>query len=194
MKLFAPLYQKVLQWSAHKKAPHYLASLSFAESSFFPIMPDLMLIPMVLAKPNRWQYLALLTTISSVLGGIFGYLLGYMLFDSLQPYITSWGYQDTFAIAQQWFIDWGIWIVFAAGFSPIPYKVFTITAGALSMLFLPFVIASLIGRGARFFLVAGMLAYFGAKMEPLVLKYIEWLGWAIVIILAILVVFLKFFQ
>jgi membrane protein YqaA with SNARE-associated domain len=193
MKLFAPLYEKILRLSSHPKAPRYLAGLSFAESSFFPIMPDLMLIPMVLAKPLTWKYLALLTTISSVLGGIFGYALGYWLFDGLQPHIVSWGYQDTFAIAQQWFNEWGIWIVFAAGFSPIPYKVFTITAGALSMAFLPFVIASFIGRGARFFLVAAIIAIFGEKIEPVVLKYIEWLGWAIVLILAILVVFMKFF-
>jgi len=193
MKLFAPLYAKTLQLSSHPKAPRYLAGLSFAESSFFPIMPDIMLIPMVLAKPMMWKYLALLTTISSVLGGIFGYALGYWLFDGLQPHIANWGYQDTFAIAKQWFDDWGIWIVFAAGFSPIPYKVFTITAGALSMAFLPFVIASFVGRGARFFLVAAIIAIFGEKIEPVVLKYIEWLGWAIVLILAILVVFMKFF-
>ena len=193
MKLFASLYQKTLRLSAHKHAPRYLAGLSFAESSFFPIMPDIMLIPMVLAKPLTWKYLALLTTISSVLGGIFGYAMGYWLFEGLQIYINNWGYQETFNLAQQWFSEWGIWIVFAAGFSPIPYKVFTITAGALSMAFLPFVIASFIGRGARFFLVAAILATFGEKIEPLVLKYIEWLGWAIVLILAILVVFIQFF-
>ena len=193
MKLFASLYEKTLRLSSHKHAPRYLAGLSFAESSFFPIMPDIMLIPMVLAKPLTWKYLALLTTISSVLGGILGYAVGYWLFEGLQPYINGGAYQDTFVIAQQWFTEWGIWIVFIAGFSPIPYKVFTITAGALSMAFLPFVIASLVGRGARFFLVAAILATFGKKIEPVVLKYIEWLGWAIVLILAILVVFMKFF-
>ena len=191
MKLFAPLYEKILKLSAHKQAPKYLAGLSFAESSFFPIMPDIMLIPMVLSKPLSWKYLALLTTIASVLGGIFGYAIGYWLFDWIEPKILEWGYQETFELAKGWFSQWGIWIIFAAGFSPIPYKVFTITAGALSMAFLPFVFASLIGRGARFFLVAGLIAYFGPKMEHLVLKYIEWLGWIVVVILTIAVIFLK---
>ena len=192
MKLFAPLYEKVLSLSAHKQAPKYLAGLSFAESSFFPIPPDVMLIPIALAKPTSWKYYALLTTIASVLGGILGYAIGYWLFDWLEPQLNDWGYQHTIELAKSWFKEWGVWVVFAAGFSPIPYKVFTITAGALSMLFLPFVVASFIGRGARFFLVAGVVAYFGPKMEHLVLKYIEWLGWAVVIILAIAIIFLKF--
>lgn len=191
MKLFAPLYEKVIKLSAHKQAPKYLAGLSFAESSFFPIMPDIMLIPMVLSKPMSWKTLALLTTITSVLGGIFGYAIGYWLFDWIEPKILDWGYQETFELAKSWFSEWGIWIIFIAGFSPIPYKVFTITAGALSMAFFPFVLASFIGRGARFFLVAGLIAYFGPKMEHLVLKYIEWLGWAVVIILIVAVIFLK---
>lgn len=192
MKLFAPLYNKVLSLSAHKQAPKYLAGLSFAESSFFPIPPDVMLIPMALAKPASWKYYALLATIASVVGGILGYAIGYWLFDWLEPQLNNWGYQQTIALAKTWFTEWGVWVVFVAGFSPIPYKVFTITAGALSMLFLPFVVASFIGRGARFFLITGLVAYFGPKMEHLVLKYIEWLGWAVVIILAIAIIFLKF--
>ncbi len=193
MKLFAPLYNKILKLSAHKKAPKYLASLSFAESSFFPIMPDIMLIPMVLSKPLNWRYLALLTTISSVLGGILGYALGYWFIDSIQPYIVQLNYQGHFELAKQWFAEWGVWVVFVAGFSPIPYKIFTVTAGALSMLFWPFVLASLIGRGMRFFLVAGLVAYFGEKIEPFILQYIERLGWAVVAILVIAVTYLKFF-
>lgn len=192
MKLFAPLYNKILKLSAHKQAPKYLASLSFAESSFFPIMPDIMLIPMVLSKPLNWRYLALLTTISSVLGGILGYALGYWFIDSIQPYIVQLNYQGHFELAKQWFAEWGVWVVFVAGFSPIPYKIFTVTAGALSMLFWPFVLASLIGRGMRFFLVAGLVAYFGEKIEPFVLQYIERLGWAVVAILVIAVAYLKF--
>lgn len=193
MKLFAPLYNKILKLSAHKQAPKYLAGLSFAESSFFPIMPDIMLIPMVLSKPLNWRYLALLTTISSVLGGILGYALGYWFIDSVQPYIVQLNYQGHFELAKQWFAEWGVWVVFVAGFSPIPYKIFTVTAGALSMLFWPFVLASLIGRGMRFFLVAGLVAYFGEKIEPFVLKYIERLGWAVVAILVIMVAYLKLF-
>lgn len=187
MKLFATLYQKTIQWAKHKKAPHYLAGLSFAESSFFPIPPDVMLMPMVIARPNQWVWFATLTTIASVLGGIAGYFIGIFAFDSLQVYLIEWGYGDKLELAKSWFEQWGVWIVLAAGFSPIPYKVFTITAGALSMLLFPFIIASIIGRGARFFLVAGLLAWLGAKMEPLIIRYIEWLGWLVVAALVIIV-------
>jgi membrane protein YqaA with SNARE-associated domain len=131
--------------------------------------------------------LALLTTIASVLGGIAGYFLGVWAVDWLQPLIIDWGYADKFDQAKDLFNRWGIWAVLAAGFSPIPYKLFTITAGLLSMAFLPFVIASAIGRGLRFFLVAGLVAKVGPKMEPLIIKYIEWLGWLVVFILVIII-------
>lgn len=180
MKLFSSLYNKVLNWARHPNAPRYLGILSFAESSFFPIPPDVMLIPMVMAKPSTWRWLALLTTITSVLGGITGYFIGYFSFETLEPLIIQWGYGAKIELAKAWFKDWGIWVVLAAGFSPIPYKVFTITAGALSMALIPFIIASIIGRGARFFLVSALLAWSGPKMEPVILRYIEWLGWIVV--------------
>lgn len=183
MTLFKDLYDRVIQWSKHPKANYFLGGLSFAESSFFPIPPDTMLIPMSLAKPGQWVYLALLTTVTSVLGGIAGYLLGAYAFDWLLPIINDWGYQARFDTAKGWMEEYGIWIIFAAGFSPVPYKLFTVSAGALSMAFLPFVLASIVGRGARFFLVAGLVAKAGPKMEPVIIKYIEWLGWAVVILL-----------
>lgn len=189
MKLFSVLYDKTIKLAKHEKAPRYLAGLSFAESSFFPIPPDVMLMPMVIARPTQWLWFAILTTIASVLGGIAGYFIGVFAFDSLQSFLVEWGYGDRIELAKTWFEQWGVWIVFVAGFSPIPYKIFTITAGALSMAFLPFVIASIIGRGARFFLVAGLLAWLGPKMEHLIIRYIEWLGWFVVAAL-IIVVFL----
>ena len=187
MKLFSNIYNKVIEYSRHQHAEKYLAGLSFAESSFFPIPPDVMLIPMSLAQPSKWMRLALLTTIASVLGGIAGYFLGVWAIDWLQPLIADWGYTEKFDQVKALFADWGIWAVLAAGFSPIPYKLFTITAGILAMAFLPFVIASMIGRGLRFFLVAGLVAKVGPKMEPLIIKYIEWLGWLVVVILAIII-------
>jgi membrane protein YqaA with SNARE-associated domain len=187
MKLFSNIYNKVIEYSRHRHAEKYLAGLSFAESSFFPIPPDVMLIPMSLAEPSKWMRLALLTTIASVLGGIAGYFLGVWAIDWLQPLIADWGYTGKFDQVKALFADWGIWAVLAAGFSPIPYKLFTITAGVLSMAFLPFVIASVVGRGLRFFLVAGLVAKVGPKMEPLIIKYIEWLGWLVVVILAIII-------
>lgn len=180
MKLFSFLYNKVINWARHPHAPRYLGVLSFAESSFFPIPPDVMLIPMVVAKPKNWLNLALLTTITSVLGGILGYFIGLFAFETLEPLIIQWGYGDKLELAKTWFTNWGIWVIFAAGFSPIPYKIFTITAGALSMALIPFIFASIIGRGARFFLVAALLAWSGPKMEPVIIRYIEWLGWFVV--------------
>jgi membrane protein YqaA with SNARE-associated domain len=187
MKLFSNIYNKVIEHSRHKHAEKYLGVLSFAESSFFPIPPDIMLIPMSLAEPSKWIRLAILTTIASVLGGIAGYFLGTWAIDWLQPFIIDWGYADKFGQVKDLFNRWGIWAVLMAGFSPIPYKLFTITAGLLSMAFLPFIIASAVGRGLRFFLVAGLVAKVGSKMEPLIIKYIEWLGWLVVLILVIII-------
>jgi len=159
--------------------------LSFAESSFFPVPPDVMLAPMALAQPDKAFRFALLTTIASVLGGVFGYAIGYFLFDRLEPWLQTTQYWESYLIAQSWFKDWGFWAVFVAGFSPIPYKVFTIAAGAMNMVFLPFVLASAIGRGGRFFLVAMLLAAGGAKLESKLHEYMDRLGWATVALVVI---------
>ena len=187
MNLFSNIYKKVIEYSKHKYAERYLGALSFAESSFFPIPPDIMLIPMSMAQPSKWFRFALLTTITSVLGGVAGYFIGTWAIDWLQPVIADWGYTEKFEQVKALFDRWGVWAVLAAGFSPIPYKLFTITAGILSMAFLPFVIASAVGRGLRFFLVSGLVAKVGPTMEPLIVKYIEWLGWLVVVLLAIVI-------
>lgn len=180
MKIFSPLFEKALIWSRLPNAPRYLGLLSFAESSFFPVPPDVMLAPMCLATPTKaWRY-ALITTITSVLGGLFGYVIGVTAFDVIQPHLKASHYWDAFQTAETWFKEYGVWAVFIAGFSPIPYKVFTIAAGALSMSILPFTIASLIGRGGRFFIVAGLMKWGGAKMESKLKQYIDRLGWATV--------------
>lgn len=183
MKLFTRLYERVMQWSVHPMAPRYLAGLSFAESSFFPVPPDVMLAPMSLANPARAWRFALITMLASVLGGITGYLLGYLAIDWLEPVIREVGYWDKYQQTQHWFTEWGIWVVFVAGFSPIPYKLFTISAGALSMAFVPFVLASLVGRGMRFYLVAGFMVWGGPRMEPLLKKYMDVIGWLLVVLL-----------
>ena len=189
MKLFSNIYKKVIELAKHRHAEYYLGGLSFAESSFFPIPPDVMLMPMSLARPEGWIRFALLTTIMSVLGGIVGYFIGVWAFEWLESILTTGGYADKFGQAKSLFDKWGVAAILVAGFSPIPYKLFTITAGLLSMAFLPFVIASAIGRGARFFLVAGLVAKAGPKMEPTILKYIEWLGWLVVGLLITIIIF-----
>ncbi|MCB1876770.1 MAG: DedA family protein [Chromatiales bacterium] len=181
MRVFSALYTKTMQWSRHPKAPWYLGGLSFAESSFFPIPPDVMLAPMSLARPERAWFYAFLTTVASVVGGIAGYLIGLWAFEAIEPLLHEHGYYDKYLTAKAWFDDYGFWAVFVAGFSPIPYKVFTITAGAIAMSFLPFVLASLIGRGARFFLVSGLMAWGGERAERMLHQYVDRLGWLVVV-------------
>ncbi|MCU0588004.1 MAG: DedA family protein [Syntrophobacteraceae bacterium] len=185
MKLFSTLYRFTLEWSRHPRAPWALGVLSFAESSFFPIPPDVMLAPMCLATPRRAWWFAFLTTLTSVLGGVFGYLIGVYAFSAIEPFLRESHYWQSYQSAVEWFGAWGFWAVFIAGFSPIPYKVFTIAAGALSMAFPPFVLASVIGRGARFFLVAGLMAWGGARMESALHRYVDRIGWVTVALLAL---------
>ncbi|MCW8944446.1 MAG: DedA family protein [Sedimenticola sp.] len=191
MKLFSKLYTRVLVWSRHRHAPRYLAGLSFAESSFFPIPPDVMLAPMTLANPTKAWNFAVITTVASVLGGLLGYFIGLFAFDMVEPLLQSAGYFPKYLLAREWFSEWGFWAIFIAGFSPIPYKLFTITAGVISMSLLPFVLASFIGRGARFFLVAGLMAWGGDRMEDVLHKYIDRIGWATVVVIAGVVVWIK---
>ena len=185
MRLFGPLYDRVLGWAAHPRARWYLGALSFAESSFFPVPPDVMLAPMALARPvDAWR-LAALTTITSVLGGVLGYLIGFFALDLVEPWMVSAGYWDGYLQVRGWFETWGFWAVLAAGFSPIPYKLFTIAAGALAMFMPAFVLASVIGRGGRFFLVAGLIRWGGAPMEARLRQNVEFLGWLLVGLLLI---------
>jgi len=183
--MFAKLYDKALGWSKHRHATKYLCALSFAESSFFPIPPDVMLAPMALAQPSKALRLALLTTIASVLGGILGYVIGFFFFDVISEWLQGSHYWEKYLLAKQWFNDWGFWAVFIAGFSPIPYKVFTIAAGTLSMALLPFIGASIIGRGARFFLVALLLAWGGERLESVLRTYMDRIGWTLVTLVVI---------
>jgi len=190
MKIFENLYQSVIRAASSRRAPAVLSFLSFIESFILPFPPpDVMLAPMSLAKPKRALYFASLTLIASLLGGVVGYLIGAFGFDLVQPYIQQWGYQDVFNKAVSWFELWGFWAVLVAGFSPVPYKIFTISAGLLSLAFIPFMLASLIGRGARFYLVAMVLAWLGPSIEARLMKYIEWIGWATVVLLCLVIVY-----
>jgi membrane protein YqaA with SNARE-associated domain len=126
-----------MTWAAHRHAPWYLGGLSFAESSFFPIPPDVMLAPMSLARTDRAWWYATLTTVASVVGGLFGYLIGMLAIDAVLPLLVDAGYGSRYDQAIAWFAEWGVWVVFIAGFSPIPYKLFTISAGASAMALLP---------------------------------------------------------
>jgi membrane protein YqaA with SNARE-associated domain len=186
MKLFEPLFDRVLAWSRHPHAQWYLGVLSFAESSFFPVPPDVMLAPMVVARPEKAWRLAAITTVASVIGGLAGFAIGMLAIDTLVPLIEKYGYMDAYVRSQEWFEAWGFWAILAAGFSPIPYKVFTIAAGAMAMPLAPFALASVVGRGARFFLVAGLLYWGGPRVEEVLRRYVERLGWILVAMLVVL--------
>jgi membrane protein YqaA with SNARE-associated domain len=191
MAIFTSLYDRCLVLARHKFATRYLAGLSFAESSFFPVPPDVMLAPMSMAKPERAMSFATITTLASVIGGLFGYLIGYFAFELVEPWIHKVGYWEKYLQVRGWFDVWGFWAILIAGFSPIPYKVFTIAAGTLSMNLPLFIAGSFIGRGGRFFLVAGLLAWGGPRMEAALRTYIERIGWALVIIAIVAYLYLR---
>lgn len=189
MRIFNAMYNKTLQWSRHRLASYWLMFVSFIEAIFFPIPTDVMLIPMSITTPEKAIRYALYASTSSVIGGAIGYALGYYALDLIQPYITQLGYQASWDTATSWFEKWGVLVIFVAGFSPIPYKVFTLCAGAMQMAFLPFILVGWISRTARYLLVAKLSAWGGERFSNSLSKYIEMIGWGVVI-LAIIVYFI----
>lgn len=190
MKVFAYLYDKTVHWSSHRMAPYYLAGVAFAESSFFPIPPDVMLISMGLAVPKRSWYFAAITTLFSVLGGILGYFMGYFCMEYIQPWLEASSYAGSYHHIEALFKSYGTLIVFVAAFSPFPYKLFTIAAGGLGVSFLPFFVGSFLGRGGRFFLVSTLMYFSGQRLHVHLRRYIEWIGW-ILILLILLILLVK---
>ena len=199
--MFQTLYKKCLELAAHKSSNFYLGLVSFIESSFFPIPPDAMIIPMVIAKKKEYLKIFLIASIFSVLGGIFGYLIGYLFFDLAMYVIEFYGYQDKvenlkLSMSQgSGFLAW-LSILFLAGFTPLPYKAFTISSGLIAFNFPVFIIVSLISRGLRFFIVAYLSYKFGELfteyMEKHGSKWFTIIGIIIVIIFIIIYLFLKF--
>ncbi len=187
MKIFSPIYESCLRWAKHKHASYYLGIMSFFESIIFPIPVDVMLAPMCLSRLEKaWRYAAI-ATITSVLGGIVGYFIGVVLGASVvEPFLIDWGFGAAYGKTKVWFAAYGVLMVFIAGFAPIPYKIFTISAGALSLSpmgdLVPFIIASLFGRAGRFYLVAYLLVLGGEKMEKKLHQMIDYIGWGVVIV------------
>jgi membrane protein YqaA with SNARE-associated domain len=163
------LYDRVLRLSAHRHAGAWLGVVSFAESSVFPIPPDAMLLPMCLARPDRaWRYAAI-CTIASVFGGMLGYALGFFLFEALaQPVLAAYGHADALESFRAWFERWGVAVILIKGLTPIPYKIVTIAAGAAAFDPWIFLLASIVTRGARFFLLAALLRRYGAPMRAFI--------------------------
>ncbi|HJT99380.1 MAG TPA: YqaA family protein, partial [Rhodanobacteraceae bacterium] len=191
MKLFKPLYERALVWAAHPKAPWYLALLSFVEAIIFPVMPEVMLAPMVLAKPERWMRYATISLVFSMAGALVGYALGHYAFDALRPFFESVGWLASIdrlvdelrgdLSAHPWK---AFWMLVAAGFVPVPLKVFTWASGIVGMPLAPFLGGMLIGRGKRVFIVAGLIRLAGPRAEAMLHRWIEPIGWGAAILIA----------
>jgi membrane protein YqaA with SNARE-associated domain len=163
------LYMRTFALAASPRAGWWLFGIAFAEASFFPIPPDALLIPMALARPDRAWRLAAICLAGSVIGGALGYLIGYAVFDQLaRPLIELYGYGDRFAAFQALYARWGLWVILVKGLTPIPYKIVTIASGAARFNFWMFMAASLVTRGARFFIVAALLRYYGTPVRDFI--------------------------
>ena len=165
------LYARTLALASSPRAPWWLALIAFAESSFFPIPPDTLLVPMALARPDKAWRFAFICTVASVIGGALGYFIGYALFDQLaRPVIALYGYAARFDAYQAMYAEWGLWIILIKGVTPIPYKIVTIASGAAHFNFGVFMAASVVTRGARFFLVATLLHFYGGSVREFIEK------------------------
>ncbi|MEY2666368.1 MAG: hypothetical protein RLZZ384_539 [Pseudomonadota bacterium] len=191
--MFQSLYDKTLSWARHKHATRYLSFVSFADSSFFPITPLVMLVPMVLAQPSKAFSFALRTTLFSALGAVLGYSIGYFLFEAISPWLETTHYWADYLSAKSWVDEWGVWAVLIGGFLPIPYKIFTIAAGSVSMSLPLFLLISTLGRGARFCFVAFLLKTGGEKLENRLRQYINEIVGSVVLILLLTALY-HFFQ
>jgi membrane protein YqaA with SNARE-associated domain len=181
VKLFQPLFDRAIVWSAHKRAPWLLALLSFCEAIFFPVPPELMLVPMCLSNPKRGFWYAAISLGGSVAGMFIGYAIGYWAMDAVMPLLDKVGYSQEFLQIKQQVQQGGgaraFWLLVIAGFTPVPFKIFTLASGAVHMPLLPFFFGALIGRGKRVFLVALAIRLGGEKAERALRKYIEPIGW-----------------
>lgn len=182
------LYDWVIHFAHTKHGTTALFCLSFAESSFFPVPPDVLLGPLALGAPKKWLRFALACSIASVLGGILGYCIGMFLWSAIGDWVLvhmAWaGLDETnFAKFQNAYREWDFLVVFTCGFTPLPYKVCTISAGIAEISFLGFLVASTVSRSARFFIVAGLMGWKGEKIRPLIEKYFNWFSLAFVVLL-----------
>ena len=193
MKLLRKLYDWTLEKSKHSKAPWFLAIISFAESSFFPIPPDIILIPMVVARQAKAWFFAFICTFSSVFGGIAGYMIGYFFYNSLGFLIVEYySLESQFANFNSYYNQYGLWIVLGAGFTPFPFKIITIASGLFELNIFLFTAVTLLGRGMRFFLIAGLIKMFGNFITKFIDKYFNILAMLFFILLIGSLILVKF--
>ena len=188
MRPFHSIYNKVLDYSSSRFAFLWLSVISFLESIILPVpLQDLLLASMSLRNRSKAFYFASICTVASVLGAILGYYIGVQAENHILPILINLNYESKFETAQIYFQTYGIYIILIAGFSPIPYKIFTIAAGMMSMPLLPFVVFSLIARGARYFLISFLVRKFGKMADAWLNKYIDWLGYLLIIVIALFI-------
>ena len=191
--MFRRMYQRLLLLAASPLAPVWLAVVAFAESSFFPIPPDVLLIPMALARPNRALRYALICTVGSVVGGLLGYWIGYAVFDQIaQPILHFYHYEAAFATFQAHFAENALWIILLKGLLPIPYKIVTIACGVAHVDLTLFVLASIATRGARFLLWAVLLRAFGERARSIIDRQMPLVLGAAAVLLVLGFVMLKY--
>ena len=187
MKIFQPLFERAIVWARHKNAPALLTFLSFIEAIFFPVPPELMLAPMCVAQPRRGFYFASLSLLGSMAGMFIGYAIGFYAIELAMPFIERMGYAAQFDSIKLEAAANGFWLLLIAGFTPVPFKIFTLASGAVGMPLLPFFFGGAIGRGKRVFLVAGAIRLGGEKAEATLRRYIEPVGWGACVLLVGLV-------
>ncbi len=192
-RMLRKLYDRLMVLAASKSAPAWLAVVSFAESSFFPAPPDLMLAPMVLAKPEHAWRNAAICSAASVAGGMLGYAIGYFLQPVGQAVLAFVGHADGLDSFKAWFAEWGLWVILLKGLTPFPYKVITIAAGLAHFHFGVFIVASVVTRSARFFLVAGLLKWFGPPIREFVEKRLTLVTTVVAVALVALILAVKYF-
>ena len=189
MAVFRNLYERAILWSAHPKAPWYLTFISFIEAIFFPVPPEVMLAPMSLAQPKRAFRFATLSLSGSLIGMFVGYALGHYAIDLAMPLVEKLGFAAQFEDIKRQADANGFWLLLLAGFTPIPFKIFTIASGAVGMPLLPFFFGALIGRGKRVYLVAAAIYFGGEKAEAKLRQYIEPIGWTALLLFAGLIAY-----
>ena len=183
-RMIRRIYDEVISLSGSKYALYWLAAFSFIESSFFPIPPDIMLIPMILATPKQAWKIAGVCTLASVIGAYLGYVIGYYFFQLIaEPLLDFYGYLDKFNQFKDLYTEYGAWIVFGAGITPFPYKIITIASGVVHLNLAVFTVASIIARGLRFFVIAWLLKAYGERMRVFIEKNLGWLSVLFLILL-----------
>ena len=184
--MFRTLYTWTGRLARHRHAIPAMAAISFAESSFFPVPPDVMLVPMVIARRSQAYLIATVCTVASVAGGVFGYAIGYFLYDSLGLYLANlYGMHDAMAEYQHWYAEYGAWVILVKGLTPIPFKLVTIASGVAHFNLGLFVLLAAITRGARFFVMAALLKRYGASIEGFIEERFTLVSWALLGLLVI---------